>query len=454
MKNLTFKNIIDAVGGDYHGVDASSPGAEISFVTTDSRKAGPGCLFAAIRGEKSDGHDYIDAAFEKGAFCAIGERIPEGNHHPIIVVGDTVRALGDLAAFYRRQFDIPILGISGSVGKTTAKEMVSAVLSRRFRVHKTPENLNNDLGVPLTLFGLGVNHDFAVIEMGISHFGEMSRLAEIVGPDMALYTTIGCAHLESLGDFDGVLRAKSEMLAYLPEDGTVFVNGDDETLKKLSCAQKICRFGISAGCDVRAENLHSLGTGGMELDIVSGERRIAARINSYGVQMVTAALGAAAVGIRMGLSDADISQGIADYVPVGSRSGIIETRKITIIDDCYNANPTSVRAALDSLSQLSSRRVCILGDMLELGGAESRLHFETGAYAADNRADLIIACGELAKNTAEGAASLGEKKVFYFGSKRELIRELPALIETGDTVLVKASHGMHFEELVEALKSL
>ena len=294
MKNLTIKNIVSAVHGVWHG-DASLLDKEISSVTTDSRSVEKDCLFAAIKGENSDGHDYIGSAIEKGALCVISERSTEGGSLPIIVVKNTVEALGDLAAFYRRQFDIPVLGITGSVGKTTAKEMVSAVLSRRFKVHKTAKNLNNDLGVPLTLFGLNESHEFAVIEMGISHFGEMRRLAEIVRPDMALYTSIGSAHLEFLGDFDGVLRAKTELLEFLPKNGTVFVNGDNETLHKLSCEQEICRFGVSHGCDVTAENVKLLGTDGMELDIIFAAHRIRARINSFGVHMVTAALGAAAV---------------------------------------------------------------------------------------------------------------------------------------------------------------
>lgn len=453
MKNLTIENIVAAVRGDWRG-DASLLGREISFITTDSRNVDKDCLFAAIKGENNDGHDYIGASIEKGALCVIAERIPESGAMPIIVVKNTVKALGDLAAFYRRQFNLPVLGITGSVGKTTAKEMVSSVLSRRFKVHKTPKNLNNDLGVPLTLFGIQESHEFAVIEMGISHFGEMRRLAEIVRPDMALYTTIGSAHLEFLGDFDGVLRAKTEMLENLPEKGVVFVNGDDDTLQKLTCKQEICRYGVSRACDITAENIRLLGTDGMELEIVSGTRRIPSKINSFGVHMITAALGAAAVGMHMGLTDKEISDGIADYVPVGSRSGIIKTDKITIIDDCYNANPTSVAAAIDSLSLLHNRRVCILGDMGELGEAAARLHFETGKHAAEKGVNLVIACGELSENTAEGAEKFGCGNVFYFKEKSELLAELPKLIENGDAVLVKASHSRHFEEIVEALKSL
>ena len=453
MKNLTIENVIKAVKGVYHGGKINL-NEEVSFITTDSRSADKGCLFAAIKGEKSDGHEYIKAAFDLGALCAIGERVPDDCSSPFILVNNTIQALGDLAAFYRSQFDIPILGITGSVGKTTAKEMVSSVLSRHYNVHKTSKNLNNELGVPLTLFGITEKHEAAVVEMGISHFGEMRRLGEIVKPNMALYTMIGSAHLEFLGDFDGVLKAKTEMLEFLPDDGVVFINGDNETLNKLRCRQMICRYGISKDCDVKAENIRLFGTEGMDLDIVTNTRRIPVRINSYGIHLVTAALGAAAVGIHLGMSDEEIAVGIADYVPVGSRSGIIKTGKLTIIDDCYNANPTSVAAALDSLSMLNTRRVCILGDMGELGQTAETLHFETGEYAAAKHTNLVIACGELSKNTADGAKKAGCENVFYFSSKAALYDELPNLVQDGDAVLVKASHSMKFEEIVECLKRI
>lgn len=452
MKNLTVENIIAAVRGEYHG-DLSLLSAEISCVTTDSRKITEGCLFAAIKGEKVDGNDYIVSALDSGALCVIGERMPEGCSGPVIIVRNTVYALGELAAFYRAQFDIPVIGITGSVGKTTAKEMISAVLSQKYKVHKTAANLNNDLGVPLSIFGIGEDTEVAVIEMGISHFGEMTRLAEIVRPDMALYTTIGSAHLEFLGDYDGVLKAKTELLPFLPDDGVVFVNGDDEYLNKITCKQIISKYGMSTNCHVTAENIRILGTDGMELTIVNGKRRIDARINSFGIHMVTAALGAAAVGMALGLSDSQIADGIASYAPVGSRSRIIKSGGFTIIDDCYNANPTSTSAALRSLCLLSGRRVAILGDMGELGECAEKLHYDTGVFAAKQGVDLVLACGELSAQTVKGASEAGASAL-WFESKEALISALPSLIKGGDAVLVKASHSRRFEDVVEALKAL
>lgn len=453
MRNLSLSNIIAATHGDYHGASELLD-REITAVTTDSRSVLPGALFAAIPGERADGHDFIGGAAAAGALAALAQRVPAGCTIPVIVVKNTIEALGKLAAFYRRQFAVPVLGVTGSVGKTTAKEMLSDVLSQRFKVHKTAKNLNNELGVPLTLFGLDETTEFAVVEMGISHFGEMTRLAQIVAPDMALYTRIGSAHLEFLGDYDGVLRAKTEMLPLLPPDGTVFLNGDDTMLRRVNCAQPICRYGTVPDCDVRGENVRPLDSGGMAFDIVSDGRRMAAKINAYGLHLLTAALGAAAVGLKMGLTEEEIAAGIAAYVPVGSRAGRIETDCLTIVDDCYNANPTSVAAALDSLSLLPGRHVCILGDMKELGKNEERLHYETGAYAVKTGVSLVVTCGALAKEIAAGADGAQGENAVWFQNKAALIRALPKLLQKGDTVLVKASHSMAFEEIVEALKQL
>ena len=453
MKNLSIENIIAAVQGDWKGAELPSR-EEVTAVTTDSREITKGCLFAAIKGERSDGHDYIKTALEAGAACVICERVQEGlEGKPLILVKDTVTALGDLAAFYRSQLDVKIVGVTGSVGKTTAKEMLASVLSQKYTVHKTKRNFNNELGVPFTLFGLTEEHQVAVVEMGISHFGEMRRLGEIVKPDAALYSAIGAAHLEFLGDFQGVLKAKTEMLEFLPNDATVFANGDNETLRAMECKQKLCLFGQSEGCAVKANNVNVLGTEGMEFDIEAKDRLIHVKVNAYGDHLVNAACGAAAVGIYMGLSDEEIARGIAAYAPVGSRGGVIKTDKYTIIDDCYNANPTSVGAGLESLSKLEGRKVAILGDMLELGENELELHYETGMKAALLGIDVVLSCGKLAESIFDGASDGGCETPVHFSEKEMLIYALPTVLQEGDTILVKASHSMKFEEIVDALKN-
>lgn len=454
MKTLSIESILSAVGGEYTG-DRSLLKREISSVSTDSRTASQGCLFAAIKGERADGHLYINSVLELGAVCALGEYIPEGCPGPFIKVPDTVEALGALAEAYRQSFDIPIVGVTGSVGKTTAKEMLSCVLSQGFVLHKTDKNLNNNLGVPLTLFGLEPEHNAAVIEMGISHFGEMAQLGKMVRPTYALYTSIGAAHLEFLNDYQGVLRAKTEMLEFVDPQGAVFINGDDPTLITLNSPRRIVTFGMSEHCQVRGEDLKSLGSEGTELTVHCGDRSFPIKIGSYGLHMVTAALGAAAIGIELGLTDEEIARGIAEYKPVGDRSNLEKTDKITIINDCYNANPTSTLSAIDSLAVLSApRRVAVLGDMLELGEAGPDLHRQCGERAAIRGIDLCVTTGELSLFTYEGAMETGCPDTIHFDTRDALISSLPHIIHPGDAVLVKASHSCRFEEIVQALREL
>lgn len=449
MKNFTIGSIVRACGGKWVGAPAML-NKEITAVTTDSRTVTPGCLFAAIPGERVDGHSFIAQSLEKGAACAVAQYAPESVVENLILVPDTTAALQAMAGFYRAQFDIPVLGITGSVGKTTAKEMTAAVLSQRLRVHKTQGNFNNDLGVPITLFGLDETHEAAVVEMGISHPGDMVRLAEIVRPTMALFTVIGHAHLEYLKSREGILAEKTVMNRYLPENGTVIFNGDDDLLAGMACAQKKLTFGLGENCDVRAENVTLLADGSTECTIVYGERHMQVRIPAYGEHMVYAALEGAAVGVAMGLTDEEIVRGIASYEPVGRRARRVETPKLTIIDDCYNANPTSTASAIRSLARGAGRKVCILGDMLELGEDAEKLHYETGALARESGAALVLTVGALSKEIARGAG----QPEHWFDSREALIAALPALLRSGDTVLVKASHSMRFEEITAALEAL
>lgn len=455
MKNLSLENIVAAVRGEYHG-DFALLRREISSVTTDSRTAVEGCLFAAIKGERTDGHNYIPAVFAKGALCVLAEQMPEVAGGPVILVRSTEAALQLLAAFYRAQLETTVLGITGSVGKTTAKEMCASVLSQRFCTLKTQGNFNNELGVPLTLFRLRETHEMAVVEMGVSDFGEMRRLTAMARPDLAVYTAIGHAHLENFGDLNGVLRAKAELLEGMPEDGVVFACGDNAYLQAWDTgSRKKVLFGTTPNCDVYADKVVSLGLSGTGCDIVAGGRRIAVQIPAFGMHMVYAALAAAAVGMHLGLTDAEIAAGIAAYAPVGSRSRTLDTGWCTVIDDCYNANPTSVASALASLAALGGRRVCILGDMLELGEDSPALHRAVGRLAAECGIDLVIACGALASEIYAGAREAANPPLaLHFPDKESLFDALPRLIQRGDTVLVKASHSMAFEKIVQALENL
>ena len=447
MTGMTIEKALRACGGKYCGEGDLSD--ELGRVVIDSRDIRGGDLFVAYKGEHVDGHDYISAALDKGAACCLAERVPEGERRGVIVTNDVQRALEDIAAAYRDTLTLPIIGITGSVGKTSAKEMISAVLSSRWRVRKTDKNLNNQIGVPMTLSRITPEDEIAVVEMGISGFGEMSRLGRMVRPQIAVYTLIGHAHLEFLHDLDGVLRAKTEMLDYLDGDGCVIYNGDDEKLCGFSFRNRSVSVGLSPSCELRAENIVS-DTEGTSCDIVGGARRIRVRIPAFGRHLVYAALEGAAVGIELGLSDEEIVRGIASFETVGRRSAVIKTGRITLLDDCYNSNAEALKSGIDSLTELSGRHVCILGDMLELGETAYEAHLSGGAYARGKGVDRLLCCGKYAEVYCEGAGEIARS----FPDRASLIAALGEEIREGDCVLVKASRGAHFEEISEALKDL
>ena len=451
MTGYTVSDIAAVTGGTLHGDGA----AEVTGVVIDSRKAVRGSLFAALPGERVDGHDYIGKAFDLGAACALALRVPEGETRPVVVVPDVAAALETLTADYRSRLDIPVIGVTGSVGKTTAKEMTAAVLSQRWPVLKTEKNFNNQLGVPLTLARIEPNHRAAVVEMGISHFGDMEPLAKMARPDVMLFTNIGRAHLEYLGDRSGVFREKTSVLQWMRDDALVIYNGDDDLLRTLDCRQRKLSFGLSPDCDVRAEDVRDYGLAGSECTIVTRDRRFDVRITAYGAHMVYAALESAAVGVAFDLTDEEIRAGIADYVPVGGRAGIVQTGMLTVVNDCYNANPDSTAAALRSLSRTQgARKIAVLGDMGELGEDGALLHRETGRIAAEEQIDVLFTCGKLAREIAAGAREGGLGEVHHFDALPELLAALPGQFQPGDCVLVKASHAMAFENVISVLEQL
>ena len=440
MKDMTIFSAARAAGGRVAGCGQDAP---LSGGVIDSREAGPGLMFCALPGERADGHEFMRSALEKGAACCLATHVPEGVTGPVILVDDVRSAMAKIAGACRDRLDIPVVGITGSSGKTTAKEMCAAVLSQKYNTLKTEKNFNNELGVPLTIFRIGPEHGAAVVELGINHFGEMSRLGAMAKPDIAVYTLIGRSHLEALGDLDGVLRAKGELVEHMPPDGMLIVNGDDEKLAAWRPARRKLTFGLGEGCDVRGVGFAPRGAEGSALTVLAGERRIELFLPAYGRHLAYAALAAAAVGIELGLSDGQIAAGAADYAPVGRRARITETPSLTVIDDCYNANPDSVKMAIASAGALGGRLVCILGDMLELGEQSEQMHREVGEAAR--------AAGALLLTAGERSAAMGGE---HFASKAELISALPRLLKRGDRVLVKASHSMAFEEISDALRAL
>ncbi len=452
MKSFTLKEVLVASKGKYSG-DEELLSKEISSITHDSRKVKKDCLFAAIVGERVDGHNFIPMCMEEGALCSLCEKTPADNS-PHILVESTKQALIDIATAYRLKFDIPFIGITGSVGKTTTKEMIASVLSQKFKVHKTQGNFNNDLGVPLTLFAMEEDAEIAVIEMGISDFGEMSLLSQIVKPDVCVITNIGNCHLECLIDRDGVKKAKTEMFDFMREDGITVLCGDDDKLREINEVQGKAPifFGIDEGNRYKAHSINSDNETKTEFTVSYDDREFSSTVYALGRHMVTNALCATAIGKHFGLTDEEIAKGIEEYKPTGSRQNIIKTEKLTIIDDCYNANPTSMKASMETLAGFGGRRVAIIGDMKELGSHTAQLHQEIGAFAVEKNLDLVIAIGELSLNIYKQARPHIDAE--WFETVEEAKLELYEMLTIGDTVLVKASHSMKFEEIVEYLKEL
>lgn len=449
---MTICEIAKACQGQYFG-DPAVLTHSAGDVVIDSRKAGKDSLFIAIRGARVDGHDFIPQVMEQGALCAISEKNLGQVPYPYILVSDCLKALRDLAEHYRKSLDVKVVGISGSVGKTSTKEMVASVLSQKYKVLKTAGNFNNEIGLPLTVFRLRDEHQIAVLEMGISDFGEMTRLARIARPDFCILTNIGYAHLENLGSRDGILKAKTEMVDYLSPKGMLFLNGDDDKLRSYvpSNGMSPIYFGMSDGCDFTVTHTENLGLKGTLAEFSTPEGQFRAHVPIPGEHMVQNALAGAAVGAALGLSKEEIIRGIEALVPIEGRNNLIETGRYTILDDCYNANPASMRSSLDVLSFANTRKVAILGDMFELGENEKQLHYEIGAYASKKHIDVLVCIGSLSEETARGGRESGIPCVSHYKTKEAFFSEMDHLLHEQDTILVKASHGMEFSELIQRL---
>lgn len=464
MKGMSIQAVAKACNGIvYSGngniaeIPASCLQQEIKGVELDSRKLQEGYLFIATKGERVDGHTFIPQAFEKGCYAVVCEKLPEDAGGLCIVVEDSFKALQDIAAYYREQLSVKVVGITGSVGKTSTKEVIASVLSEKYSVLKTEGNFNNEIGLPLTVLKIRDEHEVAVLEMGINHFGEMHRLSRIAKPDVCVITNIGQCHLEFLIDRDGILRAKSEIFDFMNLEGVVCLNGDDDKLITVENVhgKRPVYFGKGNTCDIQAVNVENLGLGGSKAEVRENDDLVETygiRLYVPGEHMVANALAAIAVGRALGLSKEEMVNGIAGTGSVGGRSNIIRDNKLTIIDDCYNANPVSMKAAIDLLESANTKRVALLGDMFELGEMERQLHRNVGEFLASKNIEKVICVGELAKEIYETAKS-GNAECFWYANKKELTDNIHQLIEKDDTVLIKASHGMGFAELVTICSS-
>lgn len=456
MKNLTLENITKACKGTYHG-DPSKLTREAAGVVIDSRKVEKDFLFVAIDGENVNAHKFIPDTIEKGALCVVSHEDLGETDYPYILVESTGQALLDIAKLYRDSFDVKVVGITGSVGKTSTKEMIASVVSQKYPVHKTLGNFNNEWGLPITIFEMNESHQVAILEMGVNHFGEMRRLSSVASPDICVITNIGVAHLEFFKTREGILQEKSQMIQDMKSGGSIILNGDDDLLSKMGPVKGVepVFFGTGEDNQFFASDLNPVGLKGTEcvIHLPSGDS-FKCIVPVPGIHMVSNALAGAAVGCTLGLSADEIKRGIETLPSMPGRNHIISTDKLIILDDCYNANPISTKAAIDVLTMAIGRKVAVLGNMGELGNNEKQLHFDTGAYAAEQGIDVVVGIGDLAKEIVAGASADSSIETHWFASKADFLLQIADIIHTGDNVLVKASHGMWFPELVEALERL
>ncbi len=442
MEALSLTKIAQALG-------TTAPlDAEITAISTDTRQLPEGCLFLALRGAKFDGHDFVQQAIEAGAVAAVTDT--QIADLPCIVVQNTGQALLDIASLYRSMFDIPLVGVTGSVGKTTTKEMIACVLSEKFTTLKTAQNLNNEIGMPKTLFGLTKEHGAAVIEMGMNHFGEISRMSSSAKPTMAVITNIGYSHIEHLGSQEGILKAKLEMLEGMAENAPLIVSADDPMLCKLAetLERPVLTYSVSMEeADIYADDIKE-DDGVTTFTIHHAEQSLLAVLPTVGIHNVKNALAAYLVGNLAGMTAQEIICGLAKYQPAGNRQNIKQKGGVTVIADCYNASPDSMCAALGVLGnfQCTGRKIAVLGDMLELGEHSAALHAAVGDMANNAGIDLLFCYGEAAQGIAAQAKPL---ESFCTQDADELTAKLQETVQEGDCVLFKASHGMHLETIIE-----
>lgn len=457
MQALKYSEILEAVRGR---LVCTGPEEAVTGVTTDSRRVAAGDLFIPLKGETFDGHDYIAASLTSGASGAITHRdVSPVPGKTVIRVEDTLRALADIARYYRTKFPVPLVGITGSVGKTCTKDMVTCVLAMKYRVLKTKGNLNNEIGLPLTLLGLDESHEAAVVEMGMSGFGEISRLTSVARPDIAIITNIGMSHIEKLGSRQNILKAKMEIFEGLSKNGLAILNGDDALLAGLKGLLDVRTvfYGLGEEADYQAYNIKTAGERGSHFQIVLGSCEYTVHVPAPGIHNVHNALAAIAAGLEMGVSPEEVLRGIEAFSPGKMRLNIITAGTVKILNDTYNASPQSMEAALNVLSDIRGKgsTIAVLGDMLEMGEWAAKAHYDVGKYAAATGLNYLVTVGEAAHNIALGALEGGMEpgRIERLDSNSGAVTYLKGLLKEGDTVLVKGSRGMKMEEIVEQLAS-
>ena len=447
MEEIRLSKIAEVIGAAFAGEDRLIPS-----VCTDTRKIEKGCLFIAIVGERFDGHSFAAQAAELGAAAVICQK-PVECAVPVLYVEDTRNAYLDIAGYYRSRFSIPLVGITGSVGKTTTKEFIALALSAKYRTLKTEGNFNNDIGMPATLLRLDNSFEAAVIEMGMNHFGEIHALTLRSRPTMGVITNIGVSHIENLGSREGILKAKLELLDGMEAGAPLLLNADNDMLATVALSGRpVYRFGIeNEAADFRAVNIRTQG-GSTAFEILYDGGRVAITIPTVGNHNVLNALCAFAVGVLNGIEAAAVAAKLKEYAPAGMRQRRVDCGSFLVIEDCYNASPDSMRAALGTLAGLGAQKtIAVLADMLELGSFSEKLHKEVGALAATEQIDVLLCYGEAARDYCAAATENGLKNARHFENKQTLLEAILKELTPGAAVLFKGSHGMHLEEVIQKL---
>jgi UDP-N-acetylmuramoyl-tripeptide--D-alanyl-D-alanine ligase len=425
----------------------------------DSRTVGPGQLFFAVKGERLDGHDFVEQALAKGAVAAVVRKDQLGRYPEqarLLAVEDTLVALQTLAMAVRKLWGKPLVGVTGSMGKTTTKEAIAHVLASRFRVLKSEGNFNNHFGLPLMVLKLEPEYDVAVIEMGMSHAGEIRALAKIAQPEIGVVTNVAPVHLEFFDSVAGIARAKYELVESLPVGGTAVLNADDEYVSQFGrdFKGKVVMYGTRAAADVRAEKIEPKGLEGTEFDVVTGGVRERARLPLVGEHNILNALAAVAVGLDRGLKPSEAVGALAGLAPADKRGEVVRLGNITVINDCYNCNPKALNAMVDALAAMpASRRIVVAGAMLELGPTENELHRLAGAHVAEKKIDALLGVSGPAKTLVEAARQAGMRAEFV-STPEEAGEWLAREARDGDVVLMKASRGVKLEKALEVWKRL
>lgn len=445
METLRVSEIAKVCGGEFN-IDT-----EITSVAIDTRKIEKGCLFICIKGERFDAHRFIDEAFEKGAAAVmISEDVKIDK--PYIKVDDTAKQMLILAGYYRSKFDIPIVALTGSVGKTTTKEFTHLVVNSKYKAIKTLGNLNNEIGLPQMLFMLDSSTEAAVIEMGMNHFGEIHRLSTATQPTVGIITNIGVSHIENLGSREGILEAKLEILDGLKKGAPLLLNGDNDLLSTVKNNDyKIYFYAVDNDADFKAVDIkENPNTTSFTVQYFGKEQKIT--IPAIGKHNVYNALAAFAVGILLDIDAETAADALKNYEPSGMRQKVVEINGITSIEDCYNASPDSMKAGITTLAGIQAcKKIAVLSDMLELGEYSEQAHYDVGTMAAENKIDYLLCVGSDAKYIVDGARDNGLLNAYLFDSKQSLTDKLFEIAEKGDAVLFKASRGMKLEEVISEI---